>query len=407
MRDSGAEKRVFGPDKESPSSQKGEVTDKLYKIFTQTNFTPIRPKRTPKRKNEDSDINNQSSNKSRLRTPSGQVISTTVGDRKLMLGVSSSQKVVKQNMQLNNRVSAELNSIEDRRCERENNTDPLTPSDLFSEAYGQTQQVLKLMYQNQGGLITLGEMQPIKEKRCEDTDQSGSPIKEDDVIEGVKLTDQPSLAKVLFEDGNQKKGAIAESINNSIKEMEDGIPGQCGEPNPTMMDVRTVLKMLEELKIDIKEQINTMSDNKPELEIARLNSRIGIYEAKERMMIGTMSSMADKIKELQNRVEQQEINNAKKTFIIAGLETSEKKHICRKQVRWFIYDTMQVDVNIDDAYKMGAATPREIVVTVANVAEKHEIFNNISKIKNLVNSAGKKYYFRDFYVPSVQENRKK
>ena len=129
-----------------------------------------------------------------------------------------------------------------------------------------------------------------------------------------------------------------------------------------MMDVRTVVKMLEDLKIGINEHITNKVEEQArkvseEDTILKLTSRINVQEAKERMLIGTMSTMADKIKELQEKIEYQDRQNARRMFVLTGFEGSEKKYICRKQVKWFIQDVMDIEANVEDIFWIGKATP--------------------------------------------------
>ena len=70
---------------------------------------------------------------------------------------------------------------------------------------------------------------------------------------------------------------------------------------------------------------------------------------------------------------------------------------------------MQVEVYIEDLYFIGndVGKTRDIAIILQNIQQKKAVFAAIEKIKNYVNSKGKKYYFRDFLTTKQNEFRKK
>ena len=125
------------------------------------------------------------------------------------------------------------------------------------------------------------------------------------------------------------------------------------------------------------------------------------------MIIDVVSGVSDQVKEVQSRIEYMDMNTNKKAVILSGFEASEKRGICYRQLQSFFAEQMCIQVVIEDFYKIGSATPPDIVITLLSNTHKRQIFQNIDRIKNLVNSHGKKYYFRDLLTPKQNEKRKK
>ena len=172
--------------------------------------------------------------------------------------------------------------------------------------------------------------------------------------------------------------------------------------NPTV-DVRTVIKMFDDIKITIKETIEAemkkqhvkYSGSVPQQDLERtvklLQAKVDVCENRERMMINTMASLTDKVRELQEKSELNDINNTKRMFILSGFEASSKKHICRKQLDSFFTTELEVDVVIEDFYFIGRETtdkeqPRDIVIMLQSIQQRRIVFQNVSKIKTYVNS---------------------
>ena len=188
------------------------------------------------------------------------------------------------------------------------------------------------------------------------------------------------------------------------------------ETDNNTMDIRTVVKMIQDLKIEIKEEwkkefekfSKTQHECDASVQVKSLQARLQVCEARERMMIDTMAYMSDSIKELNEKMEQLEISAAKKSVILSGLTIrGESKSDCRKEVEFFLLNTMSVDIKLEDTYFIGSNNPRDIVLVLATNADKRYIFQNIESIKNLKNDHGKKYYFRDYLTARQNQFRRK
>ena len=223
-------------------------------------------------------------------------------------------------------------------------------------------------------------------------------------------TQTNTLATVLFK--GTKEDVVNKVIEEVINRGSEGTPATQGRPNPEIMDVRTVIEMLDELKVDMQNHLGKIvhSDlainKKQEDKILELQHKVSVCEAKERIMVDAMANMSDKISELQQKLEIQDINLKKRAVIMTGLEASDKKHICKKQVESFLREEMEIDVVVEDVYHIGKNDPKEIVIILLSTTHKKLIFQNISKIQHYTNSKGKKYYFRDFLTTRQQEQKK-
>ena len=311
-----------------------------YDLFrSPRNCQPKQSRRTPKRKLDEKGC--ESSSKHRPRTPSGQVINTSVS---ILKGLIESQSK-RENF---------VAQINEKFCALTNNSQLPTPN-MIKEKTNNTI------------------------KGCDGQDQVLS-----DSSPGEKRDESDTnLASVLFQSGSNE--VIAEAISreniNTSDEIEDD-----AKPNIPSMDVRTVVKMLEDLKIDMKQHLSTETKKqhpvyarKAELlenQYTTLTSQVNVCEARERMMIDTMAGIAEKIKELQEKLEIQDINLNKRAIILSGFEADEKKKIARMQLEDFLQNKVQVEVVIEEFYYIGSSSPREIVLILLSANHKRHIFQN-------------------------------
>ena len=203
---------------------------------------------------------------------------------------------------------------------------------------------------------------------------------------------------------------------------------------PATMDVRTVLKMFDQLKEDFKKEVDELrrdfyavnttgqitEESKEQASKAfnviteceetmkQNSSKWAKQELQNKVHQGSISRLNEVVGELQKKIENLEIQNSRRMVVISGFYASEKKKTCRRQLENFFEQEMGIDVTVEDCYLMKQAIGQpNVVVTLQNYAEKREIFKNIYKIKDLKNKDGKKIYFNDYLLPAEYEWRKR
>ena len=378
-------------------------TEQVYQLFrTPAKFQPKhKGKRTPKRKHkEDEDGEEYSTSQSpiheRPRTPSGQVLSASIGQIKHMLKAcyENPNKIVRYSHD-----DGSVACLPNR--DKKTVASQVSACDQLRSALRSADEVNRSVNMIKGdGKQTLHQ----SATNCDALVQS------DQTGDADYTSSADSLAASLFDENKgdvqtmlQEKGYV--NINRSTQ--KTAVDGQ---PSTQTMDVRTVVKMLEDLKVELKDYPcsgHTRDQQETEKEILSMSSRINILEAKERMLIDTVAGMADKITELQEKLEIQDINSAKRTLIMTGFEGSQKPYVLKRQLSEFFHEEMCITVDVEDVYRIGASDPREIVVVLLSANQKKAVFQNIKLIKHYTNSKGNKYYFRDFLTTRQNELRKR
>ena len=360
----------------------------IFPLFvTPKKFQP-KAKRTPKRKFTEEPGSVSVCNKGRPRTPSGQILSTTVNQIKSAL------------------------ALDEQSLFKAPNYDHAQPISLsgkhqtvkFAQSVNQHVQrddVNSDQTDNPPTLLSL--------KNMPNQVQSELQSKED---QSQVLADQSSQ--------NSHKMVQQEMFTINVDRLiEKAMPSE--NDNPETMDVWTVVKMLQDLQInlresisaDVKHHLDTMcnerneSVKRMEMEIEKLQQRATVSESKERIIVNTMHGMVNKMKEMQQKMEMYEMERAKKMVIFGGLDVSEKRNTARSQITHFFQDAMQIDIQIEDFYFIGQGLNKELVLVLPTISQKKLIFQNISTVKNLVNGRGQKYRFRDFLTNKQNEYRKK
>ena len=375
--------------KDTPRASKNLGKEDFLSLFKNPVSTPhvtktVR-KKTPKRRFEDE---KEDKELNRPRTPSGQVLTASVGDIKQVLFKNLFEDHGK--IHIKQPKALKLDIVKEN-CNAESEKTTIACSTVTN----------------------------INTHGCHDQ-LSENPF--DAVIElSKKKREKVIMSEVHGEEiaasGDINSDGTGAVLNTSQETEMEGLLMD----NPTI-DIRTVMKMIGEMKSEIatnmtaqiqqlrvelaKSQHQETHQCAATQEVPMLRAKIEVCEAKERMMVDTMHLMSQRISELQIRMDNSDLNSAKRMLILSGFELSEKRQDRNKQIERFLYSKMGVDILLEDSYQIGSATPRETVITLLSINDKYLIFQNVSKIKNLKNSHGKKYYFRE-YMPARQNDFRK
>ena len=184
-----------------------------------------------------------------------------------------------------------------------------------------------------------------------------------------------------------------------------------------LMDLPTVIAMFQSLKSDmsdIKKEVGTgvidgmksSIDSNTEA-MDSLKKEVKHYKQKSEILAGVVSRMDCEIKDLTQRVQNLELNNMKNSVVLTGFEASKRKVDYMYEVFYFLKDEVKVDVELIDVYPIGMQEIRPLVITVANVQQKRSILQNAKNIKYLMNRHAQPFYFSEYLLAEMNEKKKR
>ena len=376
-------------------------SQEVFELFrTPAKFQPRQQrKKTPKRKFDNFNSYSDSECEPRLRTPSGQPLSNSVGNLKSLLeskGCGVSNKF--ENSQRSKSVGHDEESVNADKSEASSEIDAWRGT---SQPELEKQTVLNSNYHDESVGAT------VKRIRIDQSKLSLIPEGSQDQ-EFSKQTNMKEVLNAIEKMGEKMKQAVADNTGvEAIKAKSNSTdsPQADGDSNPEVMDVRIVISMLADLKVQIEEGMRAKTaddvssagaDTEYRAKLQQISSQLTICEAKQKHMIDTMARMSDLIEELQIKNEVYENSNAKRMLILSGLETDTKKYVAKRQIIEFIHDEVGINTRLDDFYFIGNSSPREIVLIFPSISDQCEVYSNRFNLKDIVNKDGKKFYLREF-----------
>ena len=129
--------------------------------------------------------------------------------------------------------------------------------------------------------------------------------------------------------------------------------------------------------------------NEDQSEVTTLKKEVQQYKQKNEYMSGVMARMCKTVSKMENRISMLEQTNMQRSFVLTGFNTQGKKPDKIQQIQDFIQDEVLKDAEVEDIFFMGEKEPRNVVVTVTSLKQKHQIMQEKMKLKELVNEDGK------------------
>ena len=373
-------------------------------------LTPNTPSRQKKDKTHKSTPKRKRQNSGRNRTPSGLIIAPKVGTITAYLEKAKKVKIHKtssHDKSLDESYEDICSQVEHNNSQglealmsEENVHGPMN-TDINKDASGQVN------------------------NNCEEQMESVNMITE---INQNATSDVASPAKAI------NANNILQRVEDHINKLKKGVKPNSkmedsADPNPPTMSVTMVIKMFQELKKDINLQIESLSEkitktniNSEDIQkinelekaiefqdstVTSMQKDIKICQAKEKVLASTAGRQQCIIEELQNRIDRLELSQSKHMMMITGFYCDAKKQTYKRQLECFMEEEMGVSIVLEDVFKIGAHQPEAIVMTLPTIMEKNMIYQNVYKIKDIVNKDKRKIYFKDYTPTATMEKRKR
>ena len=139
-------------------------------------------------------------------------------------------------------------------------------------------------------------------------------------------------------------------------------------------------------------------------DVDKIEEDLKHFKHRNRTLTNVVERMATEIDELRGRLENVELNNAKKGISLSGLEIATKKKDAIRQIEIFFEDALDIRLRIEDFFHLGEKNNNVIVVFFQSMRQKQEVLQAKSLLKDFRNSNGRKVYIND-YTPAVNQER--
>ena len=203
-------------------------------------------------------------------------------------------------------------------------------------------------------------------------------------------TSQPTVMNLatvaeMFHQINTKMANLTTSVND-LKERErlatsDEVIAKCAD--------------------EIKERVKTDLER----ENTKLRSDVSHLKFRNQALTSVVDRLFVEMSDIKQKLENVEMNNARKTVSISGLHVSDRKEEMAKEIQDFLEINIGVITTVEDCYKIGNNSPRLLIVSFQTIQEKRDTLRFKSYLKT--SSSGNRVYINDYIPITTQEKRQR
>ena len=223
----------------------------------------------------------------------------------------------------------------------------------------------------------------------------------------------------------------------------DRVVDEISEQNLAVLDVRTVMEMLQKIKSSISssklDQEKELSKREEEAkkELAKqcselqknfktqmekdIQNTIQIYQdelktvkddlkkqkQKTELVGGILQYNQQVMDDLAKRLDTVELNNAKRCAVLTGIQPEEDKKNRKYQVQQLFKEAMQIRARIDDTYILGQGDRQSIVVIFETIRDKWEVMAAKKKLSKMEGKGGRSIFLNEYLPQQVNESRRR
>ena len=228
-----------------------------------------------------------------------------------------------------------------------------------------------------------------------------------------------------FADFNTKQTTAGRACNiNREVDMDpkQSLEDVLGEPeeittDPKVMDLQIVMQMFREIKQDLNqfkkdvptEDLKALISEKQESSntIKKLENKLEKQQQSNKVMSGTIIRMSKEMEEMKSRLNELEKSGNRTNLMIYGFKLIAAKKERHEMLKKFLKDTMNVNVAVEDSYYVGEGDQKPLIMCFASVADRNKVFYSKTKLKDYVNEMDKPFYIKEMLPAAINEQKRK
>ena len=144
-----------------------------------------------------------------------------------------------------------------------------------------------------------------------------------------------------------------------------------------------------------------------EEKVAALEGLLKKERQKNSLLIETLNYNSQITEDITRRLDMIELNQAKRSAVLSGLEFSAKKNDRESELKDFFSETLHELVDIEDSYFIGESNPKSVVITFNSASERRRIFAVKKNLQHFEGVNGQAIYLNEYLPPSTSEKRKR
>ena len=381
------------------------------------------------------------------RTPSGQVLSSSVKDIRNFFDVSKPPSSLNFNWRSNASLSAtekrssmkefttnsqlkSVNSVNSvtsvnsagSRNENDNNEDwSIVTSKKGKSSQAKHNKQIQISRHDQSHFSKFAEVFSTQQDNNDNRYEEKSVNQNKQFTQDELQEDKTTAEESVYKDAEKDQRMITELEEALLQEaMQQAEDGSQPTENPQLMDVQVVLQMFKDLKQHMVkiEKSNMAKDvtfkklekkqQEDSAEVTKLKREVNTYKVKTEILSGVVDRLGSMYIDLERKITNVESKQMRNSLVISGLKTEAKILKCLETARQFLSQDLALEVNITDCFKLGVGEYKPIVVTVESLSHKTQIFQAMDQYQKKLKDEEieQKIYINNYLPAGISEDRR-
>ena len=197
-------------------------------------------------------------------------------------------------------------------------------------------------------------------------------------------------------------------LSQNIKETKKEFTTKLEKTKQTISNElgQQLTKMKKDLRAEIDADLQkTLQDQNKTIE--EIQTSLAAQKRKNNLLSDLLQHSYELINDLSKRLDQNDMNTAKRSAILSGLYLSENKAEKIYQIEALISDELSVDASVEDAYPLGERDTAPTVIVFETVSMKQRVFKNKHHLKRLTGHQGKPIFLNNYLPSKLNETKRR
>ena len=235
----------------------------------------------------------------------------------------------------------------------------------------------------------------MQDDQTTDTQPTGNTMVEEDMNMETNSEDNPQslslkMVQQMFKEIKDEMGTLQKAVQNL--ENKKTLPVQQSIIEGCTKKV--LKKVNEELESDNQELIKAKKD-------------VRHLKYQNKTLANALERLTVDFDDMKLRMDNLEMAGAKKAVTITGIEINRNKNEGMEQIEHFIYDSMGIEVGVDDFYKMGKDESKITIVYFQSQYDKRMVMKHKYLLKDYRSKVDKPVYINEYSTAVAQERKMK
>ena len=248
--------------------------------------------------------------------------------------------------------------------------------------------------EGESGNATSMEETSIKEATQPQVVENEAPMEVEKVTD-VDFSPQLLCAQTIHEMFYQLKTKIS-TLDQKVEQMSEE---KGKEMSKTLLE-----KCKEEIDQAVTESVSNRTEQ-DQKEFNSIKSDFRHFKHRNRALTNIVDFMATEIEDLKARMDNCELNIAKKAISISGIYLPMSKKDAISQLESFLFSKLNVRVDIEDLFWTGTQELKTAVAFLQSSKQKAFVMQEKSHLKDVRNRKGEKIFVNDYSPVNTQEKQ--